>query len=71
MGNHVSVLSTGDGLTGDLPKPGSFLTLNDLGKPILMTRDQEGEFHAFLDVCRHRGTVVEADPRGQKTLSVP
>ena len=51
------------GLKGDLPKPGSFLTSNDLGKPILMTRDKDGEFHAFLTVCRHRGTVVEGEDR--------
>ena len=56
------------GLTGDLPGPGSFLTSNDLGKPILMTRDKDGVFRAFLNVCRHRGTVVEGDERGQKTL---
>lgn len=56
------------GLAGDLPGPGSFLTSDDLGKPMLMTRDKEGKFHAFLNVCRHRGTVVENEPRGKKTI---
>ncbi len=56
------------GLTGDLPKPGSFITSSDLGKPILMTRDQDGVFHAFLNVCSHRGTIVESEPRGEKNL---
>lgn len=46
------------GLSADLPKPGSFLTNNDLKKPILCTRDKDGNFHAFLNVCRHRGTVL-------------
>ncbi len=56
------------GLTGDLPKPGSFMTSDDLGKPILMTRDKDGRFHAFLNVCSHRGTVVETESRGLKTV---
>jgi phenylpropionate dioxygenase-like ring-hydroxylating dioxygenase large terminal subunit len=56
------------GLTGDLPKPGAFMTSNDLGKPMLMTRDKDGNFHAFLNVCRHRGTVVENEARGIKTV---
>jgi phenylpropionate dioxygenase-like ring-hydroxylating dioxygenase large terminal subunit len=56
------------GLSGDLPQPGSFVTSNDLGKPLLMTRDQDGQFHAFLNVCRHRGTVVESEARGRKNV---
>ena len=35
------------GLSGDLPAPGSFLTLDDFGVPILATRDKHGVFHAF------------------------
>jgi phenylpropionate dioxygenase-like ring-hydroxylating dioxygenase large terminal subunit len=54
------------GLSGDLPEPGTFLTSNDVGVPILATRDREGEFHAFLNVCRHRGSIVESETRGQR-----
>lgn len=35
------------GLSGDLPEHGSFFTNDDLGKPILCTRDQSGDFHAW------------------------
>jgi nitrite reductase/ring-hydroxylating ferredoxin subunit len=56
------------GLSADLPKPGSFLTNNDLKKPILCTRDKDGNFHAFLNVCRHRGTVLVNESRGEKNL---
>ena len=56
------------GLTGDLPDPGCFFTSNDLGKPMLLTRDNEGKFRAFLNVCRHRGTIVETEPRGKKSI---
>ena len=54
------------GLTGDLPEPGSFLTNNDLGIPILATRDDDGRFRAFVNSCRHRGVIVEEAERGQK-----
>lgn len=56
------------GLSGDLPEAGSFFTSTDLGKPILCTRDKEGRFRAFLNVCRHRGTIVESDTRGKKNI---
>ena len=56
------------GLSGDLPGAGSFMTSDDLGKPILMTRDMDGRFHAFLNVCAHRGTRVESEKRGRRNL---
>ncbi len=56
------------GLSADLPERGSFFTSDALGKPVLCTRNKEGVFHAFLNVCRHRGTIVEAAPRGKKSL---
>lgn len=56
------------GLSADLAEPRSFFTSNDLGKPILCTRAEDGEFRAFLNVCRHRGTIVENEARGEKKL---
>ncbi len=61
--NHPQVI----GLSGDLPRPGSFLTINDFGTPILATRDGEGRLRAFANVCRHRGPLVETEARGQKS----
>jgi phenylpropionate dioxygenase-like ring-hydroxylating dioxygenase large terminal subunit len=54
------------GMSGDLPEPGSFFTINDLGVPILATRDDNGDFGAFVNSCRHRGAIVESDERGTK-----
>lgn len=56
------------GMSGDLLEPGSFITSNDLGFPILATRDKTGKFRAFLNACRHRGPMVETARRGQKSL---
>jgi nitrite reductase/ring-hydroxylating ferredoxin subunit len=52
------------GLSSDLPEPGSFLTVQDLGIPILATRDRDGSFKAFVNSCRHRGALVETAARG-------
>lgn len=52
------------GLSGDLPEPGSFLTVDDLDVPILATRDRDGTFRAFINACRHRGATLESRPRG-------
>ncbi len=54
------------GMSGDLPEPGSFLTLDEWGARILATRDEEGRFRAFLNACRHRGVQIEAQPRGKR-----
>lgn len=54
------------GLSSDLPEADCFITSTDLGKPILAARDSAGQFRAFLNVCRHRGTVVEDAERGRK-----
>ena len=54
------------GMAGDLPEAGSFLTMNDLGLPILATRDADGTFRAFVNSCRHRGAIVETEERGTK-----
>ena len=53
------------GLSGDLPEPGTHWADSQTGLPILMTRDESGEFHAFANACRHRGVQVVPDGRGK------
>ena len=50
----------------ELPEPHSFVTLEHFGKSILICRNASGEANAFLNVCRHRGTIVEPAERGCK-----
>ena len=54
------------GFSAELPKPGSYITNNDLGMSILATRDKDGQFHAFINACRHRGAQLTDEPRGEK-----
>lgn len=50
-------------LTPDLPEPGSVLTRDTLGLPVVLTRDHQRAVHAFANVCSHRGAQVVADGR--------
>ncbi len=62
--NHPQLI----GLSGDLPEPGSYLTMDDFGIPLLATRDKAGTFHAFLNACRHRSVKVAGEERGKKSV---
>ncbi|MEM1175081.1 MAG: SRPBCC family protein [Pseudomonadota bacterium] len=52
--------------SSELAKPGDFLRRDFAGLPLLFTRDKDGEVHAFLNVCRHRGTRLVDDAKGCK-----
>jgi len=50
----------------ELPSPGAFLT-RDVGEvPVLLVRQHDGHVRAMLNVCTHRGAVVELDAKGAK-----
>ncbi len=50
--------------SGALPRPGTYQTVDMVGTPILLTRDQQGRVHALANICRHRGVRV-ADGGGE------
>ncbi len=56
----------------ELAGPDAFLTRDLAGLPVLLTRDAAGAVHAFLNVCRHRGTrLVDAESGCQRRFSCP
>ncbi len=59
------------GLSGLLAEPGTYTTHDLSGLPLLLTRDQDGNFHAFLNVCRHRGARVAEGCGKQRTFVCP
>lgn len=42
-------------LSGAVPDPGSFLTVDLCDTPLIVTRDADGIVHSYANVCRHRG----------------
>jgi len=45
-------------LSGAVPGPGSYTTVDAAGTPVLVTRDADGRVHALANACRHRGVRV-------------
>jgi phenylpropionate dioxygenase-like ring-hydroxylating dioxygenase large terminal subunit len=52
------------GCKADMAQDGDFLTLELLGKPVLI-RNFGGEYHAFLNVCSHRHCLLTDKECGQ------
>ena len=53
------------GRVDQVSRPGSFLTAEVTGEPILVVRDSKGVLRAFYNVCRHRAALVMNEPEGQ------
>ncbi len=52
----------------DVADPGTYMTAELAGLPIVITRDGEGELRGFANVCRHRGALVAEGCGRRKTL---
>jgi choline monooxygenase len=59
------------GHTGDLAEPGAFAATHVGDVPVVLVRDEEGELRAFLNVCRHRGSIVCTGSGRRATLQCP
>jgi carnitine monooxygenase subunit len=48
-----------------LREPGEFLTASPCGVPTVTMRAPTGQLRAFVNVCRHRGAQLLAEPQGK------
>jgi Rieske 2Fe-2S family protein len=48
----------------ELPGAGDYLTLSVGGVPVVVLRDAEGVLHAYRNICRHRGSLICTEERG-------
>src|SRR5436853_2253797 len=46
------------GRAATVSEPGSFLSTEIAGEPVVVVRDGSGVLRAFFNVCRHRGAPV-------------
>ncbi|MGH7339496.1 MAG: Rieske 2Fe-2S domain-containing protein, partial [Candidatus Rokuibacteriota bacterium] len=46
------------GRADQIPNRGGYFTVDYVGVPLLIVRDEEGAIRAFSNSCRHRGTAV-------------
>jgi choline monooxygenase len=59
------------GRTEEIPEPGSYHTTRAGNVPVLLVRDREGVLRAFVNVCRHRGSIVCKGSGKRETLQCP
>jgi phenylpropionate dioxygenase-like ring-hydroxylating dioxygenase large terminal subunit len=58
-------------LSGALPRPGSYRTVDLCGTPVVVTRDSAGKVHALANACRHRGVRVVDGAGEARRLTCP
>src|SRR5436190_1947121 len=49
----------------EFARPGEYFTLEVDCDSIIVARDENGEARAFHNVCRHRGSLICDQPKGQ------
>lgn len=59
------------GWSCQLPRPGTYLTEERNGVPIVVVRGEDGHARAFLNACRHRGARVAKDSGACRALVCP
>jgi phenylpropionate dioxygenase-like ring-hydroxylating dioxygenase large terminal subunit len=59
------------GHAGMVERPGDFFTARAGRIPIVVTRAEDDETRAFVNVCRHRGSIVAEGAGNRKTLQCP
>jgi phenylpropionate dioxygenase-like ring-hydroxylating dioxygenase large terminal subunit len=59
------------GHLGELHGPGSMFPTHLGGLPLVVVLDREGDLRAFLNVCRHRGTILVNEPQRRGTIQCP
>src|SRR5437763_9608296 len=59
------------GHVGELPRPGSFVAARAGRIPVLLVRGKDGELGGFVNVCRHRGSILVEGAGRRETIQCP
>ena len=57
------------GFSGSVSAPNSYMAVECMGIPIVVTRNSLGELKAFINACSHRGARVAEGAGNKKTIS--
>ncbi len=57
--------------SAEISEPGSYLALQVLDMPVLLTRDETGKLRAFINACSHRGARVATGSGQGRSLVCP
>jgi len=57
--------------SGEIPSAGSYLALQVLDVPVLLTRDESGTLRAFINACSHRGALIASGAGQARHLVCP
>jgi phenylpropionate dioxygenase-like ring-hydroxylating dioxygenase large terminal subunit len=57
--------------SGEIPSPGSYLALQVLDVPVVLTRDEAGTLRAFVNACSHRGAQIATGSGEARHLVCP
>jgi phenylpropionate dioxygenase-like ring-hydroxylating dioxygenase large terminal subunit len=52
------------GTTADIPKPGDYFVYQLRNESVIIIRGNKGEVHAHFNTCRHRGSLICLEERG-------
>jgi phenylpropionate dioxygenase-like ring-hydroxylating dioxygenase large terminal subunit len=55
--------------TGDVPNPGDTFLFDEVGPPILLVRNKQGELNAFLNMCTHRAAKLVTEGGKKNRMS--
>ena len=58
-------------LSGALPEPNTYRTIDLCGTPVVVTRDADGKVRAMANACRHRGVRVVDGCGSSRRLTCP
>jgi phenylpropionate dioxygenase-like ring-hydroxylating dioxygenase large terminal subunit len=59
------------GRADQVAEPGSYMAVETVGGPVLVTRDEHGALHCFANFCRHRGTQLAEGCGKRRNLVCP
>jgi phenylpropionate dioxygenase-like ring-hydroxylating dioxygenase large terminal subunit len=52
-------------MSREIDEPGSYKAIDVAGIPVVITRDTDGQVHAMINSCRHRGAKIVGDGCGR------